>query len=136
MDKIKFVRGNKNNIDKIKEFLYSQGARKDGSTMIGYDFGDNEFGFYVGAGNVVKRFSYSCDEMRFLMEEHTIAPWRGKLSELYYYITDGGDIYSKYDDYRITSNDHYNFNNYFESYEEAQTYRDTIKRILKSRHEA
>lgn len=47
MDKIKFVRGNKNNIDKIKEFLYSQGARKDGSSMIGYDFGDNEFGFYV-----------------------------------------------------------------------------------------
>lgn len=133
MDKIKFVRGNKRMVDKIKEFLYSQGARKDGSSMANFDFGDKDFGYYVGAGNIVKRFSYSCDEMRFLMEEHIIAHWRGKLSELYYYITDGGDIHSKYDDYKVTSNDHYNYYNYFESYEEAQTYRDTIKRVLKGR---
>ena len=59
--------------------------------------------------------------------------WRAEKENIYYFINSLGEIAEGFEVYSSIDNQRYEFGNYFQTYEEAEKYRDRIKEMLLNR---
>lgn len=125
-EKIKGMFGSKTRADEVREWLKKQGAENHAFN------GDLEDGIYY----VYQGKAMTVDEsLSFLFDIVELHRWRARVNKIYYYVTEGGYVFSKSEDAISSDNDRYKVGNYFRTKEEAEKYAEKFRELFKREKE-
>ena len=129
MERIKAVRGNKQRVKDVFNWLKEQGGSPSWSSHD--DYSDESKLFFVVEGSV---FTASLGNLKSKLVEIVPLPrWRANVNEDYYYISSGMRVLSATDINEPLDDRRWEIGNYFQTSDEADEYANNIVNMLMSR---
>lgn len=128
-ERIKGVRGNSKNPQRVKEWLKGQGG-EDVEQIADDYYSDDNAVYYILKG--VVESAHHKSKVADLLDIVPLPHWRAtSIGKTYYYVTDDGDVLNDEEKFTILDAKRYEFGNYFQTEEEAEEYLNKIIKLLK-----
>lgn len=121
-EKVKGIYGSEKRADDVLAWLRSQGAKKCSFN------GDVEYIIYYVDQGQVKAVNKTHSVLFDIVE---LPRWRAEKGGEFYFVDFTGEVFSDMDERSTTDNAMYEIGNYFQTKEEAETYAEKFREILK-----